>query len=82
MAPHKADTNIIAVELYKSGLAKLLGAIVRESITNIRMISGDGVEVLTRMFEPGTVDWGLWHGCEKSGRNARVGLEYGFVRLH
>ena len=56
MAPHEADTNIIAVELYKSGLAKLLGAIVRENITNIRMISGDGVEVLTRMFEPGTVD--------------------------
>ena len=44
------------MELYKSGLAKLIGTIVRENITNIRMISGDGVEVLTRMFEPGTVD--------------------------
>lgn len=56
MAPLEADTNIIAVELYKSGLAKLLGAIIRNNLTNIRMINGDGVEVLTRMFEPASLD--------------------------
>ncbi|RXE57493.1 tRNA (guanosine(46)-N7)-methyltransferase TrmB, partial [Acetivibrio mesophilus] len=50
MAPLETDTNIIAVELYKPGLAKLLGAIVRNEISNIRMVRGDGVEVLTRMF--------------------------------
>ena len=38
MAPKEADTNIIAVELYKPGLAKLLGQVVRENIPNIRMI--------------------------------------------
>lgn len=56
MAPFEADTNIIAVELYKPGLAKLLGAVVREEIPNIRMIRGDGVEVLTRMFGEASLD--------------------------
>ena len=56
MAPKEADTNIIAVELYKPGLAKLLGQIEREGIENIRMIRGDGIEVMMRMFEPETLD--------------------------
>ncbi|SDS81578.1 tRNA (guanosine(46)-N7)-methyltransferase TrmB [Corynebacterium timonense] len=50
MAPLEADTNVIAVELYKPGLAKLLGAVVRGGIENIRMVRGDGVEVLARMI--------------------------------
>ncbi|MDO4911375.1 MAG: tRNA (guanosine(46)-N7)-methyltransferase TrmB [Corynebacterium sp.] len=56
MAPLEADTNIIAVELYRPGLAKLLGATVRGDISNIRMIKGDGVEVLNRMFAPESLD--------------------------
>ncbi|RNE49982.1 tRNA (guanosine(46)-N7)-methyltransferase TrmB [Corynebacterium alimapuense] len=56
MAPLEADTNIIAVELYKPGLAKLLGSILREDLDNIRMIRGDGVEVLARMLGPASLD--------------------------
>lgn len=56
MAPLEADANIIAVELYKPGLAKLLGAVVRDDIQNVRMVRGDGVEVLTRMFAPESLD--------------------------
>ncbi|MDY5785078.1 tRNA (guanosine(46)-N7)-methyltransferase TrmB [Corynebacterium sp.] len=56
MAPLEADTNIIAVELYKPGLAKLLGAVVRGNIDNIRMVRGDGVEVLARMFPEESLD--------------------------
>ena len=56
MAPKEADTNIIAVELYKPGLAKLLGQIEREDIDNIRMIRGDGIEVMVRMFAPESLD--------------------------
>lgn len=56
MAPLEANTNIIAVELYKPGLAKLLGAVVRGEIDNVRMIRGDGVEVLTHMFAPESLD--------------------------
>ncbi len=56
MAPKEADHNIIAVELYKPGLAKLLSAMVREDVTNIRMVRGDGVEVLQRMIAPESLD--------------------------
>ncbi len=56
MAPLEADTNIIAVELYKPGLAKLLGAVVRGDIGNIRMVRGDGVEVLARMIPEESLD--------------------------
>lgn len=56
MAPLEPDTNIIAVELYKPGLAKLLGAVVREGIENIRMVRGDGIEVLNRMIAPESLD--------------------------
>lgn len=56
MAPLETETNIIAVELYKPGLAKLLGAVVRDDINNIRMIRGDGVEILTRMFAENSLD--------------------------
>lgn len=52
MAPEEPDHNIIAVELYRPGLAKLLSATVRGEVPNIRMIRGDGVEVLQRMIAP------------------------------
>ncbi len=56
MAPLEADTNIIAVELYKPGLAKLMGSVVRGGIDNIRMVRGDGIEVLNRMFADDSLD--------------------------
>lgn len=56
MAPLEADTNIIAVELYKPGLAKLMGQAVRNGLENIRMVRGDGVEVMIRMIEPESLD--------------------------
>lgn len=55
MAPLETDHNIVAVEIYRPGLAKLLGSVVRGGITNIRMVKGDGVEVLQRMFAPGSL---------------------------
>lgn len=56
MAPLEADTNVIAVELYKPGLAKLLGSVVRGEIDNVRMVRGDGIEVLARMIAPNSLD--------------------------
>lgn len=56
MAPLESDTNIIAVELYKPGLAKLLGAVVRGGIDNVRMVRGDGIEVLARMIPENSLD--------------------------
>lgn len=52
MARDEPDIDVVAVEVYRRGLAQLLGAIDREGIGNIRLIRGDGVDVLTHMFGP------------------------------
>jgi tRNA (guanine-N7-)-methyltransferase len=55
MAQAEPDTDVIAVEVYRRGLAQLLGAIDREHVTNIRLIRGDGVDVLTQMLAPASL---------------------------
>ena len=52
MAQEEPDTDVIAVEVYRRGLAQLLAAIDREHVTNIRLVRGDGVDVLTQMLPP------------------------------
>lgn len=52
MAQAEPHLNVVAVEVYKKGLAQLLSAIDREGVTNIRLIRGDGVDVLEHMFDP------------------------------
>lgn len=55
MAQDEPHLDVIAVEVYKRGLAQLLSAIDREGVTNIRLIRGDGVDVLTHMLTPGSL---------------------------
>ncbi|WP_082949550.1 tRNA (guanosine(46)-N7)-methyltransferase TrmB [Mycobacterium sp. ACS4331] len=55
MAQAEPDIDVVAAEVYKRGLAQLLCAIDREGVTNIRMVRGDGVEVLENMFGPGSL---------------------------
>ena len=50
MAIQEPHIDVVAVEVYKRGLAQLLGAIERDQITNIRLIRGDGLDVLEHMF--------------------------------
>jgi tRNA (guanine-N7-)-methyltransferase len=52
MAKAEPKLNVIAVEVYKRGLAQLLSAIDREGVTNIRLVRGDGVDVLEHMLGP------------------------------
>lgn len=56
MAQAEPDLDVVAVEVYRRGLAQLLSAVDRASetnpVTNIRLIRGDGVDVLTQMFAP------------------------------
>jgi tRNA (guanine-N7-)-methyltransferase len=52
MAQAEPDVNVVAVEVYRRGLAQLLSAIDREGITNIRLVRGDGVDVLEHMLSP------------------------------
>lgn len=55
MAKAEPDIDVVAVEVYKRGLAQLLSAIDREHVTNIRLIRGDGVDVLEHMVAPGSL---------------------------
>ncbi|TRW87872.1 tRNA (guanosine(46)-N7)-methyltransferase TrmB [Mycolicibacterium sp. 018/SC-01/001] len=52
MAQQEPDLDVIAVEVYRRGLAQLLSAIDREQVPNIRLIRGDGVDVLAHMLGP------------------------------
>jgi tRNA (guanine-N7-)-methyltransferase len=52
MAQAEPDIDVVAVEVYRRGLAQLLSGIDRENVPNIRLIRGDGVDVLEYMFGP------------------------------
>jgi tRNA (guanine-N7-)-methyltransferase len=52
MARQEPHLDVVAVEVYRRGLAQLLRTIARDSITNIRLVRGDGVDVLEHMFGP------------------------------
>jgi tRNA (guanine-N7-)-methyltransferase len=52
MALQEPHLDVVAVEVYRRGLAQMLSAIQREDIPNIRLIRGDGVDVLEHMFGP------------------------------
>ena len=52
MARAEPGVDVIAVEVYRRGLAQLLGAIDREDIENIRLIRGDAVDVLDQLIAP------------------------------
>lgn len=62
MAQAEPGIDVVAVEVYRRGLAQLLSAIDRAAhepgsseVTNIRLIRGDGVDVLTHMFGPASL---------------------------
>jgi tRNA (guanine-N7-)-methyltransferase len=55
MAQLEPDLDVIAVEVYKRGLGQLLSAIDRSGITNIRLIQGDGVDVLEHSLSAGSL---------------------------
>jgi len=55
MAQAEPHLDVVAVEVYRRGLAQLLGGIDREGVTNIRLVRGDGVDVLEHMFAPGSL---------------------------
>ena len=55
MAQAEPEIDVIAVEVYRRGLAQLLSAIDREGVPNIRLIRGDGVDVLEHLVGSGTL---------------------------
>jgi tRNA (guanine-N7-)-methyltransferase len=55
MAQDEPDLDVIAVEVYRKGIAQLLGAVDRAGLSNVRFIRGDGVDVLEHMIAPGSL---------------------------
>lgn len=55
MAEAEPDLDVIAVEVYKRGLAQLLNGIDRAGLRNVRLIRGDGVDVLEHLLPPGSL---------------------------
>ena len=55
MAQSEPDINVIAVEVYRRGLAQLLCAVQREAVRNVRLIRGDAVDVLAQLIAPGSL---------------------------
>jgi tRNA (guanine-N7-)-methyltransferase len=55
MAQSEPDVDVIAVDVYRRGLAQLLCAIDREDVTNIRLIRGDAVDVLEHLIVPSSL---------------------------
>jgi len=55
MAKDEPHVDVIAVEIYRRGLAQLLCAIDREQVGNIRLIRGNAIDVLDRLITPGSL---------------------------
>ncbi|MFA4081121.1 tRNA (guanosine(46)-N7)-methyltransferase TrmB [Mycobacteroides salmoniphilum] len=55
MALEEPEFNVLAVEVYRKGLAQLLSAIDREGIENIRLIRGDALDVLEYLLPSATL---------------------------
>ncbi|WP_221046282.1 tRNA (guanosine(46)-N7)-methyltransferase TrmB [Mycobacterium senriense] len=55
MAKDEPGIDVVAVEIYRRGLAQLLCAIDRDNVNNIRLIRGNALDVLQRLIAPGSL---------------------------
>jgi len=52
MAENAPELNFIGIEVFRSGVAKLLTGIADRKLTNLRVFIGDAVNILEKAFEP------------------------------
>jgi tRNA (guanine-N7-)-methyltransferase len=80
----RPGTNFLAVEVYRPGLASTVAKIVRENLTNVRLVQADAVQVLKHMLGPGNASeiWVFfadpWH---KNRHHKRRLVNPGFAEL-
>ncbi|MEP7191470.1 MAG: tRNA (guanosine(46)-N7)-methyltransferase TrmB [Actinomycetota bacterium] len=80
----RPDRNFLAVEVYRPGLASTVAKIVREDLTNVRLVQADAVQVLRHMLGPGSAleIWVFfadpWH---KNRHHKRRLVDPGFAEL-
>jgi tRNA (guanine-N7-)-methyltransferase len=56
MAAEDPSRDLLAVEVHTPGVATLLRRVEEEGLTNVRVVEGDGLQVLTDALGPGTLD--------------------------
>ena len=55
IAQANTDMNYLGIEVFRAGIGKLLWEIEQRSLSNIRIIEHDAVEVIEKMIEPMSV---------------------------
>ncbi len=56
MAAAQPDVNFLGIEVHKPGVGKLLGAIERDGLDNVRIIHDDALLVVEQMIPPDCLD--------------------------
>ncbi len=59
MAANRPDLNILAIEVYKPGVAQTFHHLAKASVDNVRVLRGDAVEVLEALIPAGSLSE-LW----------------------
>ena len=59
MAAARADSNVVAFEVFEPAVASTLGKISRESVTNVRIVVADGAQGLSVLFDDASISE-LW----------------------
>src|SRR4051812_27580676 len=55
MALARPDINLMAIEVYKPGVAQTFYHLGRSQAENVRVMRGDGVQILTDLIPPGSL---------------------------
>lgn len=59
MAKDRPHDNVLAIEVYQPGVARILAKLADQQVTNVRVIMADAVQSLDQLIEPGAIDQ-LW----------------------
>lgn len=55
MALARPEINLVAIEVYKPGVAQTFYHLARTGADNVRVMRGDGVQILTDLIAPGSL---------------------------
>jgi tRNA (guanine-N7-)-methyltransferase len=56
LAVRRPDTNVLALEVWRPGVAHTLGLLAEAGVTNVRLLSVDAVWVLEHLVGPGSLE--------------------------
>jgi tRNA (guanine-N7-)-methyltransferase len=59
MAKALPQCNVLAFEVYRPAIARMIGRLVRDGLDNVRIVEADAVEGLERLLRPRSVD-AIW----------------------